>query len=44
MANTAAERSGSFEIGNQAIWSVSSCKLGNGVPQLRDNSKETYWQ
>ena len=32
------------EVGNQAVWSLSSCKPGYGVEQLRDNSKETYWQ
>lgn len=35
---------GNLEIGNQAIWSVSSCKPGYGVSQLRDNSQDTYWQ
>lgn len=35
---------GNLEIGSQAIWSVSSCKPGYGVSQLRDNSRETYWQ
>lgn len=33
-----------LEIGNQAVWSVSSCKPGYGVSQLRDGSTETYWQ
>ncbi|ESO05229.1 hypothetical protein HELRODRAFT_78053 [Helobdella robusta] len=32
------------EVGNQAVWSVSSCKPGFGVEQLRDTSLETYWQ
>ena len=32
------------EIGGIAQWSVSSCKQGFGVDQLRDNSTETYWQ
>lgn len=42
--NVLPDPTGSFEIGSQAIWSVSSCKLGNGVAQLRDNSLDTYWQ
>lgn len=33
-----------LEIGGQAVWSVSSCKPGYGVVQLRDNSTDTYWQ
>ncbi|KAK0075531.1 hypothetical protein PV326_011507 [Microctonus aethiopoides] len=32
------------EVGNHAIWSLSSCKPGFGVDQLRDNITETYWQ
>ncbi|KAH9527186.1 Anaphase-promoting complex subunit 10 [Dermatophagoides farinae] len=32
------------EIGSQAVWSLSSCKVGFGVEQLRDNCKDTYWQ
>lgn len=32
------------EIGTQAVWSVSSCKPGYGVKNLRDNSLDTYWQ
>ncbi|CRL00379.1 CLUMA_CG013647, isoform A [Clunio marinus] len=40
-----AERSGEVrEVGSQAVWSLSSCKPGFGVEQLRDNSMETYWQ
>ncbi|EAA00431.4 anaphase-promoting complex subunit 10 [Anopheles arabiensis] len=39
------ERSGTVrEVGGQAVWSLSSCKPGFGVDQLRDNSMETYWQ
>ncbi|XP_055596630.1 anaphase-promoting complex subunit 10 [Uranotaenia lowii] len=39
------ERSGNVrEVGAQAVWSLSSCKPGFGVEQLRDNSMETYWQ
>ena len=33
-----------IEIGTQAVWSVSSCKPGYGVGNLRDNSLDTYWQ
>ncbi|XP_041359428.1 anaphase-promoting complex subunit 10-like [Gigantopelta aegis] len=32
------------EVGNQAVWSLSSCKPGFGVDQLRDESYDTYWQ
>ncbi|XP_013402916.1 anaphase-promoting complex subunit 10 [Lingula anatina] len=32
------------EVGNQAVWSLSSCKPGFGVEQLRDESMDTYWQ
>ncbi len=32
------------EVGGQATWSLSSCKPGFGVDQLRDGSVETYWQ
>ena len=39
------ERDGKLrEVGNQAVWSLSSCKPGFGVDQLRDDSNETYWQ
>ncbi|RUS20085.1 anaphase-promoting complex, subunit 10-domain-containing protein [Endogone sp. FLAS-F59071] len=38
--NTADKR----DIGGMAIWSLSSCKTGYGVEQLRDDSIETYWQ
>uniref|UniRef100_UPI00359021C8 uncharacterized protein isoform X2 n=1 Tax=Myxine glutinosa TaxID=7769 RepID=UPI00359021C8 len=39
------ERTGRVrEIGSQAIWSLSSCKPGFGVDQLRDDNLETYWQ
>ena len=33
-----------IEIGSTAHWSVSSCKQGFGVEQLRDGNLETYWQ
>ena len=32
------------EVGNQATWSLSSCKPGSGVEQLRDDNYESYWQ
>lgn len=32
------------EVGSQAVWSLSSCKPGFGVEQLRDKNLETYWQ
>ncbi|XP_064608993.1 anaphase-promoting complex subunit 10-like [Liolophura sinensis] len=32
------------EVGSQAVWSLSSCKPGFGVEQLRDDSNDTYWQ
>uniref|UniRef100_A0A3B4BUK7 Anaphase-promoting complex subunit 10 n=1 Tax=Pygocentrus nattereri TaxID=42514 RepID=A0A3B4BUK7_PYGNA len=39
------ERTGTVrEIGAQAVWSLSSCKPGFGVDQLRDDNLETYWQ
>uniref|UniRef100_A0A1B6D0Q6 Anaphase-promoting complex subunit 10 n=1 Tax=Clastoptera arizonana TaxID=38151 RepID=A0A1B6D0Q6_9HEMI len=39
------ERSGKIrEVGAQAVWSLSSCKPGFGVDQLRDDCMDTYWQ
>lgn len=39
------EREGKIrEVGNQAVWSLSSCKPGFGVEQLRDEDFDTYWQ
>tara|TARA_B100000795_G_C22775146_1_gene429687 strand:- start:1474 stop:1692 length:219 start_codon:yes stop_codon:yes gene_type:complete len=32
------------EIGDQAVWSLSTAKPGNGVEQLRDDNSDTYWQ
>ena len=32
------------EIGQNAVWSLSSCKVGSGVRQLLDNDLTTYWQ
>lgn len=32
------------EIGNEAVWSLSTAKPGNGVEQIRDDNLDTYWQ
>lgn len=32
------------ELGDEAVWTISTAKPGNGVEQLRDNNIETYWQ
>ena len=32
------------EIGNDAVWTLSSAKTGNGVEQLRDDITSTFWQ
>ena len=32
------------EVGGAATWSLSSCKPGYGVQQLRDGCIDTYWQ
>lgn len=32
------------ELGNDAIFTISSAKPGNGVEQLRDGNLETFWQ
>jgi anaphase-promoting complex subunit 10 len=32
------------ELGDIAVWTISTAKPGNGVEQLRDNNIETYWQ
>lgn len=32
------------EVGDAAVWSLSSAKMGNGVQQLRDNDPATFWQ
>ena len=32
------------EVGDLAIWTLSSAKQGNGVEQLRDNQVSTFWQ
>ncbi|CAI2378883.1 unnamed protein product [Moneuplotes crassus] len=32
------------EIGDQAVWTLSSAKQGHGVDELRDNNTDTFWQ
>lgn len=32
------------DIGDEAVWSLSTAKPGNGVDELRDQNLETYWQ
>jgi anaphase-promoting complex subunit 10 len=32
------------EIGNEAVWTLSTAKPGNGVEQLRDGNVDTFWQ
>ena len=32
------------EVGDLAVWTLSSAKLGNGVEQLRDDNINTFWQ
>jgi len=32
------------EIGDLAVWTLSSAKPGNGVEQIRDDSISTFWQ
>ena len=32
------------EIGNEAVWILSSAKAGNGIEQLRDSDTNTFWQ
>jgi anaphase-promoting complex subunit 10 len=32
------------EIGEDAVWTLSTAKAGNGVQQLRDNNMQTFWQ
>ena len=34
----------SREMGQLAVWSVTSAKPGNGVELLRDGREDTYWQ
>ena len=33
-----------LEVGDAAVWHVSSAKHGNGVVQLRDRDDKTFWQ
>lgn len=35
---------GQREIGDEAVWSLSTAKPGNGVHQLRDNNLDSFWQ
>lgn len=35
---------GTREIGQLAVWTVTSAKPGNGVEMLRDGREDTYWQ
>jgi hypothetical protein len=32
------------ELGEDAVWTLSTAKAGNGVQQLRDNNMQTFWQ
>ena len=32
------------ELGDEATWTLSTAKVGNGAHQLRDGSTSTYWQ
>jgi anaphase-promoting complex subunit 10 len=32
------------EIGEEAVWILSSAKAGNGIEQLRDSDNNTFWQ
>ena len=32
------------EIGDLAVWNLSSAKQGHGVDELRDNNTDTFWQ
>lgn len=32
------------EIGDEAVWHLSTAKPGNGVVQLRDDNNDTFWQ
>lgn len=36
--------SGVREIGEEAVWTISTAKPGNGVDKLRDGDIESYWQ
>lgn len=43
-AGKAEQSDDSQEIGDLAVWSVSSAKPGNGVELLRDGKTDTFWQ
>lgn len=44
-SSSAACSSHSFrELGDDAVWLLSSAKPGNGVEQLRDGDETTFWQ
>eukprot|EP01041_Mallomonas_annulata_P008921 gene8921-18460_t len=32
------------ELGDKAMWSLSTAKPGNGIEQIRDDNLETFWQ
>jgi anaphase-promoting complex subunit 10 len=32
------------EVGKEAVFTISTAKIGNGVEQLRDGNLETFWQ
>lgn len=32
------------ELGDDAVWTLSSAKVGNAVEQLRDQDPNTFWQ
>jgi anaphase-promoting complex subunit 10 len=32
------------ELGDEATWTLSSAKSGNGAEQLRDGNQQTFWQ
>mmetsp|Transcript_7531 Transcript_7531/g.7757 ORF Transcript_7531/g.7757 Transcript_7531/m.7757 type:complete len:195 (+) Transcript_7531:220-804(+) len=32
------------ELGDKAVWSLSTAKPGNGIEQVRDDNLETFWQ
>lgn len=44
MMEEKAREKGLLEVGGNCVWSISTCKPGYGVTNLRDRSIETYWQ
>ena len=44
MAGAGGNPSDRRDISDSAIWTLSSCKTGFGVDQLRDDNTETFWQ